>query len=133
MNQIIRLFLHPLARSVRIVQFLLALAIYFYAALMPTNETPATLPAWLLHFIGNVLLILSAWTALFYWWRFRHIAIACISLALLAELAQGATATRIVDPLDLVSNAAGLMAGGSLCFVLEKAFRKRVPPHLRAT
>ena len=110
---------HPAIICLRLFQFLLASFIFFYVALLPASDTPGPIPAPVLHFIGNFLLIGSAWVAFLksdhLQANLKHILILCALLSLCSELAQSFTESRFTDPMDLAFNALGLGVGLFVC------------------
>ena len=121
-----RFLSHPAIIFLRLSQFLLASFIFFYVALLPASDTPGLIPAPLLHFIGNFLLIGSAWVAFLksvtLQANLKHILLVCAVLSLCSELAQSFTESRFTDPVDLVFNALGLGVGLFVCWGLNKYY-----------
>ena len=117
---------HPFIIGFRRGQFLLASFIFFYVALLPASDTPGPIPASLLHFIGNFLLVGSAWVAFLkpdnLKANLKQILILCALLSLCSELAQSFTESRLADPMDLVFNALGLGVGLCVCWGLNKYY-----------
>lgn len=102
---------HPIVRALSLMQFGLALMIFFYAALMPSGSAPPTFPPALLHLVGNILLAISAGVAFFPWLRIRGLLGFTLVISLLAELGQSFTSTRVTDPADIATNIVGLCIG----------------------
>jgi len=115
------LFLNQKFAPLRQLQLGLAAIIFAYAALsgQAFHLTAGTSDK-LLHFLGNLLLIGSAWTA--FYGRITHkitiISAVCYSMTI--ELLQYFTHTRHADIFDAVTNLCGLLIGYALCLLLEK-------------
>ncbi len=109
---------HPLIRAVAILQFIIALVIFYWAALMPFDDEPSNIPAWALHLTGNILLALSTSIAIYPFFRLRSIFFMCCALSLAAELSQLLTANRFSDPFDAATNIVGLVIGCTLALPL---------------
>ncbi|MFL0803721.1 MAG: VanZ family protein [Agarilytica sp.] len=82
---------------------------------MPADNTPSKIPDGLLHFIGNGLLIGSAYVAVFERFAINRIFMACVVLSLASEASQNLTHSRVFDPADLIMNALGLIVGFMIC------------------
>lgn len=113
------------SKPLRLLQFALAIAIFCYAALSPSPQLIGQHSDSSLHFVGNVLLFLSAWVA--FWGR---IALWKLLLILLPfsgaiEFAQHFSPGRQVDIKDLGVNVAGLTTG-MLIAMLTHVFAKRI-------
>lgn len=119
------LFLQPHFAPLRRLQFIVAVGIFAYAALdrqpllISTLATDKTL-----HFIGNLLLIGSTWTA--FYGRINHrIAIAfALCYSMLMETLQSLTQTRQPDIIDGLTNLVGLLVGYGMCLLLERHLRR---------
>jgi len=111
---------HPVAIFLRLLQVLVAVFIFFYAALMPADGSPNTIHPLILHLMGNFLLLGSTWLALFHKLSPTVLLLACGMLSIAAELAQSFTDTRISDPVDFGANALGLLLAYCLCQLIEK-------------
>lgn len=115
------IWLSPVFRFIRRGQLALALAIYIYALLANDIETAGpSLPDWLLHSVGNLLLFGSFWVALAPRWPLLKILWLTIPVAVVFELAQWFSPNRQVDPLDLLANAVGLAFGLVICALAER-------------
>lgn len=108
---LIRILNHPIVKTLAIIQFVIAIIIFYSAALMPFNDEPSSIPPWVLHLIGNILLALSASAAAYRFIRLRTIFFICCGLSLAAELSQLLTADRFADPADALTNIVGLLIG----------------------
>lgn len=106
-----RFLLHPFISMIRVPQFALAIAIFYYMALMPAGDAPSKYPDELLHFVGNFLLICSGYLAMFNKVSLIKTLSLCLVLSVIAELCQNLTASRVADPADLVVNILGLGLG----------------------
>lgn len=110
---------HPAISVLRVLQFFLAVGIFFYFTLMPADYTPSQYPDKLMHYIGNILLMGSAYVALMGRLRIHFIVLLCALLSLASELGQSFTATRITDPADLAMNALGIATAYFVCRLAE--------------
>ncbi len=113
--QLTQLLLNPLFTKIRISQFFMAISIFYFFALMPAGDTPSNYPDELLHFIGNLLLMGSAYVAFFHRTTLLKTLIICILLSGVSEFCQSFTASRVTDPADLVVNSLGLALGYLIC------------------
>lgn len=109
---------------VRQTQFLLAIVIFSTLSLIPNPDkiTMGTSDI-ALHFIGNVLLILSAWVACLGRYDAWMPLLFSIPYSILIELSQGLTEYRQPELLDVVANICGLATGFLICVLLEKKYR----------
>ncbi len=108
-------------RFLRFGQFALAIAIFAHAALSPiSGQQPLPLPDYVLHFIGNCMLMLSCWVGLAGKIRTRFLPLIVIPFSALVELAQSLTSSRTTDPQDLMANMAGIAVGLVICLLVEK-------------
>ena len=124
-------YLHsPIMSKIRQAQFILAVIIFAVLVLIPN---PASLGLsqndLILHFIGNVLLILSAWVACL--GRYGPIVplIFAIPYSVALELSQFLTASRTPQLMDVGANVAGLLAGFLIALIIEKALIKNIKKH----
>lgn len=113
------------SKPLRLFQFVVAMGIFCYAALSPSPQLIGQHSDSSLHFVGNVLLFLSAWVA--FWGR---IALWKLLLVLLPfsgaiEFAQHFSPGRQVDMKDLGVNVAGL-ASGLIIAAFVNAIVKRI-------
>ncbi len=112
---------HPFVSLIRISQFVAAVVIFFYAALMPADNSPSAVHPFLLHLLGNALLLGSTWVALAGKHSLTKIFVICAGLSAMAELAQSLTSSRTTDPIDFVANGLGLLLTYYLCWFIEKS------------
>lgn len=111
-------------RYLRIGQFLLALGIFTYMALMPTPSLIISGPDYALHFIGNVLLYLSACVALFSRIKLFYLLILLTPYSFCTELAQLMSPWRHVDVGDMLFNLMGLVVGFFIALLVRYAWAK---------
>lgn len=112
-------------RWLRIVQFLAAISLFSYAVLMPAEQVRVLdKPDWVMHFLGNLLLFMSASVAFYGRLRIPLLILFLLPYSLLLELAQRYAPGRSVDPRDMVYNLAGLTAGLLIVYFLELGWRK---------
>lgn len=111
-------FMHC-SRWLRWVQFIVALVIFCYAALSPSPQLIGQHSDTSMHFVGNVLLCLSAWLAL--WGRLSifKLILCLLPFSLCMELAQYFSPGRMVDIKDMIMNVTGLGAGAVLAWLVE--------------
>ncbi len=114
-------YLLQLSQPIRIAQFVLAIAVFCYAALSPSPQILTQHSDSSMHFIGNILLYLSAWLAL--WGRISIVKLAFCLLPFsgMIEMAQYFSPGRVVDIKDLLVNAAGLFCGAIIAFLTHTA------------
>jgi VanZ family protein len=107
------------SRPLRIAQFIVALVIFCYAALTPSPPLFDQHPETSLHFLGNVLLSLSAWLAV--WGRIPvfRLVLFLLPFSLMVELAQYFSPGRTVDSNDMLVNITGLGVGALASLLLE--------------
>lgn len=120
----------PIMSKIRQVQFILAVIIFAVLVLIP-NPSALGLSQndILLHFIGNMLLILSAWVACI--GRYGPIVplIFAIPYSVALELSQFLTASRTPQLSDVLANVAGLFAGFVIALAIEKMINKSSKKH----
>lgn len=121
--QFTQLLLKPTFTIIRIGQFFLAIGIFYFFALMPADDTPSNYPDELLHFMGNLLLMGSAYVAVFHKTTLLKTLTVCVFLSGIAELCQSFTASRVTDPADLVVNSLGLAIGYLICKGFQVALK----------
>ena len=109
---------------IRLGQFALALAIFAFAALMPGKYVPSVSTDKTMHFIGNVLLMLSACVALMGRMKLGLLLLMLIPYSLLIEASQWLTPGRQVDLKDVVANMLGLGAGYLLSHLIEHVWNR---------
>lgn len=110
---------HPAVTAIRVLQFFLAASIFFYVTLMPADNAPSQYPDKLMHYIGNILLMGSAYVALMGKLRLHTIVIICCLLSLASELGQSFTATRTTDPADFLMNMLGIGTAYFFCRLID--------------
>lgn len=118
-------FHNPIFKAIRVLQFLLAIVIFFLFALMPAGDTPPTIPPAILHFTGNLLLISSAWVALAESLTLKKILILTFILSICSELAQSFTVSRVTDIIDFCINFIGLFFGAWLCSIGSRILKAK--------
>ncbi len=111
----------------RVLQFILALGIFSFAALMPNTYVPGQHSDTSLHFLGNLLLFLSAAVACYGRIRMTTLLVLLLPYSIAIELAQGLTPSRQVDPKDMLINVIGLLLGCTLVYLVERAWRRLNP------
>lgn len=116
--------LKPIVRSLRVGQFIVALCIFTYAALMPASTLKTQLADTTLHFGGNVLLFLSAWLAGYGRLKIWQVLAMLVPYSLLVELAQWLAPSRMVDNFDMLINILGLATGLAIAFVADRILRR---------
>ena len=109
---------------IRLGQFAFALAIFAFAALMPGKYVPAVSTDKTMHFIGNMLLMLSACVALMGRMKLGLLLLMLIPYSLLVEASQWFTPGRQVDLKDVVANMLGLGAGYVLSHLTESLWNR---------
>lgn len=124
-NAINRLIQTRTFHWLRIVQFIIALSIFSYAALMPAKyATSLNQPDWSLHFLGNLLLFMSASVACYGRLKIALLVVLLLPYSLLIELAQHYMPGRFVDTRDMLFNFLGLLAGLVIVSLLEQLWRR---------
>lgn len=114
-----RLFLY-----IRFGQFALALAIFACAALMPGEYVPGVASDKTMHFIGNLLLMLSACVALMGRMKLGLLLLMLIPYSLLIEASQWFTPGRQMDIKDVTANMLGLGVGYLLSHLIEHIWNR---------
>jgi VanZ family protein len=105
-------------------QFPIAALIFAIAALLPNERLPLGQTSdHTLHFIGNLLLILSAYVALHPYLSNRRLLAYIMPYSLLIEYAQWFTPTRTLDVRDIYANLFGLIAGYLLINISQMLWR----------
>ncbi len=109
---------------VRILQFAVALIVFCYAALSPAPQFVGNHTDTSMHFVGNVLLFVSAWVAL--WGRLPIIklAVCLLPFSCAIELAQYFSPGRMVDAKDMIVNITGLGVGAVVSTVFQRLLAK---------
>ncbi len=109
----------------RIIQFIIALCIFSFAALMPPQyATSLNQPDWSLHFLGNLLLFMSASVACYGRLKIALLVVLLLPYSVLIELAQHYMPGRFVDARDMLFNFLGLLAGLVIASLLEQLWRR---------
>lgn len=106
-------------------QFALALVIYTTLLLIPNPKiTGPELSDFVLHAVGNALLVLSTWLAS--GGRYKGVGplLFVLPFSLFTELAQGLTDNRTPELIDIGANSLGAFAGFLICFLLDVAVDK---------
>lgn len=102
---------HPSVVAVRYLQFGLAVALFFYAAWMPSDNAPSNIAPEVMHFVGNLLLLLSLWVASLGKMRMIYVVVSCVFLSMLAESGQHFRPDRELSLADFAVNLVGLAVG----------------------
>lgn len=123
-----RLFLY-----IRLGQFALALAIFAFAALMPGKYVPGVSSDKTMHFIGNLLLMLSACVALMGRMKLGVLLLMLMPYSLLIEASQSLTPGRQVDLKDVFANMLGLGVGYVLSHLIEYIWNRVNQGHKNET
>ncbi len=105
-------------------QFFLAIAIFTYLALMPFPQLPAHTTDKELHFIGNLLLMLSAYVATAGRFKVGLIILVLLPYSAAVEFSQYFTKTRQVDMHDLLANFLGLLSGFVIALIINWVWSK---------
>lgn len=108
----------------RILQFVGALCVFSFAALMPSSYVNVHHSDSSMHFLGNMLLFLSAALACYGRIRLPALLILLLPYSLAIEFAQWLTPSRQVDPRDMFVNVLGLVTGLGVVYGLEWTWRK---------
>ncbi|SMF20828.1 Predicted integral membrane protein [Alteromonadaceae bacterium Bs31] len=130
------IFFEPRFKILRYGQFVVAIGVFAYMALSPAP--PDVAPSFsdkALHFIGNILLISSAWVALFGRASKRKALFIAVLYSLLIEFAQHFSPVRQADFLDATANLLGITFGLALCFFMDfylSQIKKQAPRHASA-
>lgn len=109
---------------IRFGQFILALGIFAFAALMPPSYIPNVSSDKTMHLVGNVLLMLSACVALMGRMKLGLLLLMLIPYSLLIETTQWLAPDRQVDLRDVVANMIGLVIGYLLAHVVEFSWNR---------
>lgn len=135
MIKLIHSLIHTRFFSVlRVSQFLLAVLIFTVFALMPSSyvaELPASAPS--MHFVGNFLLLTSAWVAWHGRTKLLFLVILLVPYSIMIELAQWLTPSRTVDKYDLAANMAGLFAAFCCALIMENIWRQLVRKYVHTS
>lgn len=109
---------------IRILQFILAICIFTLVALMPSSLIQTNQSDSLLHFIGNLLLFLSAYVAIGSRLKLWLLGLLLLPYSMLVEASQWLTLTRHVDPNDAIANISGLICGYILVVAAEWCWKR---------
>lgn len=112
--------LKPFTRNLRVGQFVVAMCIFTYVALMPADTIIVPPSDITLHFVGNFLLFLSAWLAGYGRFSSWVLLLLLVPYSLLVELAQWLAPNRFVDSRDMLFNMLGLVTGLAVAIVLDR-------------
>lgn len=107
-------------------QFFVALALFTYVALMPATYITTNQPDHTLHFVGNILLFLSASVAALGRMKLGILILLLVPYSMLIELAQWLSPSRQVDSADIVANMLGLICGYVIAHTIEWVWGKLV-------
>ncbi|MDZ7925476.1 MAG: VanZ family protein [Marinagarivorans sp.] len=112
-------------RPLRLLQFFVAIIIFCYAALTPSPQQILGQHAdSYMHFLGNFLLYLSAWLALWRRISIFKLLLCLIPFSAAVEVAQYFSPPRTVDPHDFLANLAGLAAAALVCAFFQWVLRR---------
>ena len=119
MNRYDQLMNNPVFSKLCILQFLVAIIIYITLLLIPEPQLGGDpQKSFLLHGLGNFLLILSTWLAS--GGRLKTIGpvLFVIPFSMLVELSQGLTDNRTPELIDIAANLCGIFAGMIACTII---------------
>lgn len=111
-------------RLIRAGQFLVAMGIFTWLSLT-TQLGPISTPDVFLHFLGNLLLFLSARVALIELKNLWFILLFVLLYGTCMEVLQLLLPQRYFDPRDLAANWLGVVAGFIISLLLEYPLRWR--------
>ena len=116
----------------RKLQFLLALSIYCFFALVPNPQAYVRIQYsdLFLHGLGNFLLVLSTWLVIAGRNKPWIVIVVAIPFSLLVELAQGFTSQRTVDYRDMIANLVGIFIGYVVSVILQKIYNAYLLEHV---
>ena len=108
----------------RKLQFLVALSIYCFFALVPNPQAYVKIhySDLFLHALGNLLLVLSTWLVIAGRNRPWIVLVVAVPFSLAVELAQGFTTQRTVDHRDMIANLVGIVIGFVVSLFLQKMY-----------
>lgn len=112
--------------GLKVAQFFVALALFTYLALMPATYIPTAHSDHTLHFVGNILLFLSASVAAHGRMKLGILILLLVPYSMLIEVAQWLSPSRQVDSADIVANMLGLICGFIIVHTVEWAWGKLV-------
>ena len=101
-------------------QFVVAVCIFTYAALMPASVLKTEQADSTLHFVGNFLLFLSAWLACYGRFNIGILLLALVPYSLTIELTQWLAPSRFVDSRDMLANGLGLATGAVVALAADR-------------
>ncbi len=122
--------LKPVVRTLRVGQFVIAVCIFTYMALMPASMLKTQQADSTLHFIGNFLLFLSAWLACYGRFNIGLLLLALVPYSLTIELLQWLAPSRFVDSRDMLANGLGLLTGALVALFADRMLLRL--PNLRS-
>lgn len=112
-------------KIIRLCQFSVALMIFFYAALMPLSpDDVQKIPTTFLHILGNILLMGSAWVALYQRLSLPKICLCVCAVSMTCEFTQSLTQTRVTDPWDFGCNLFGIGLGYIACWTAQRLLNR---------
>lgn len=121
MNRYDQLMAHSLLTKLRVLQFLVAMAIYIALLLAPDPQLGGEdTKNFILHALGNFLLMMSTWVASGGRFKAMGPALFVIPFSLIVELAQGLTDNRTPELIDVAANMAGVLIGYFACLIAGK-------------
>lgn len=127
MNLYDQLMGNSLLTKLRILQFLVAIAIYTALLLAPDPQLGGDdTKNFVLHGLGNLLLMLSTWVASGGRFKAMGPALFVIPFSLIIEMAQGLTDNRTPELIDIVANFSGVVVGFIVCLVLNSQLVNRL-------
>jgi glycopeptide antibiotics resistance protein len=112
--------LKPFVRTLRVGQFVVAVCVFTYVALMPASMLQTQQADVKLHFVGNLLLFLSAWLACYGRFNIWMLLALLVPYSILVELAQWLAPSRMVDDRDMMANILGLLTGLVIAFIADR-------------
>jgi len=107
-------------------QFILALIIYTALLLIPNPKLTSApeLSDFVLHAVGNAILVLSTWLASGGRYKGMGPLLFVLPFSLFMELAQGLTDNRTPQLIDVVANFLGAFIGFLLCYICDAVVNK---------
>ena len=127
MNRYDQLMGHSLLTKLRTLQFLVAIAIYTGLLLAPDSQLGGgETKNFVLHALGNFLLMLSTWVASGGRFKAMGPTIFVVPFSLLVEMAQGLTDNRTPELIDILANFTGVAIGFVACLILNSQLVNRL-------